>query len=62
MIFVGMGLMVMDTVGFNLVLIYSSFYNTAILNLSYFQSTLLQFFTIVLFLVTTLFAGRLADS
>ncbi len=61
MIFIGMGLMVMDTVGFNLVLIYSSFYNISVLHLSYFQSTVLQFFTIVLFLVTTLFAGRLAD-
>lgn len=62
MIFIGMGLMVMDTVGFNLVLIYSSFYNTAVLQLSPSQSTLLQFFTIVLFLVTTLFAGRFSDS
>jgi MHS family proline/betaine transporter-like MFS transporter len=61
LIFIGMGLMVMDTVGFNLVLIYSSFYNTAVLQLSPSQSTLLQFFTIVLFLVTTLFAGRLSD-
>jgi MFS family permease len=62
MIFIGMGLMVMDTVGFNLVLIYSSFYNTAVLHLSYFQSMLLQFFTITLFLATTLCAGRLSDS
>ncbi len=61
MIFIGMGLMVMDTVGFNLVLIYSSFYNTEVLQLSPSQSTLLQFFTIILFLVTTLMAGRLAD-
>ncbi len=61
MIFIGMGLMVMDTVGFNLVLIYSSFYNTSVLHLSIFQSTVLQFFTIALFLITTLFAGRLAD-
>ena len=61
MIFIGMGLMVMDTVGFNLVLIYSSFYYTSVLHLSYFQSTLLQFVIIVLFLITTLFAGRLAD-
>jgi MHS family proline/betaine transporter-like MFS transporter len=45
-----------------LVLIYSSFYNTSVLHLSYFQSTLLQFFTIVLFLATTLLAGRLADT
>jgi MFS family permease len=61
MIFIGMGLMVMDTVGFNLVLIYSSFYHTSVLHLPSFQSTLLQFFTIVLFLVTTLLAGRLSD-
>ncbi len=61
MIFIGMGLMVMDTVGFNLVLIYSSFYYTSVLHLPYFQSTLLQLFTVVLFLVTTLFAGRLSD-
>jgi MFS transporter, MHS family, proline/betaine transporter len=61
MIFIGMGLMVMDTVGFNLVLIYSSFYSTSVLQLSYFQSMVLQFFTIILFLVTTLFAGRLSD-
>jgi MFS family permease len=61
LLFIGMGLMVMDTVGFNLVLINSSFYNTAVLHLSNFQSTVLQFFTIALFLITTLFAGRLAD-
>lgn len=61
MIFIGMGLMVMDTVGFNLVLIYSSFYSTSVLHLTSLQSMQLQFFTIALFLVTTLFAGRLAD-
>lgn len=61
-LFVGIGLMIMDTVGFNLVLLYSPFYYTSVLNLSYFHSTLLQFFTIFLFLVTILFAGKLADS
>ena len=60
-IFVGMGLMIMDTVGFNLVLIYSSFYYTSVLDLSYFHSTSLHFFTISLFLITTLIAGRLSD-
>jgi len=61
MIFIGMGLMVMDTVGFNLVLIYSSFYNTSVLHLSPSQSMILQFFIIVLFLVTTLLAGKVSD-
>ncbi len=60
-IFVGIGLMIMDTVGFNLMLIYSSFYYKSVLHLSYFHSTLLQFFTISLFLVTTLLAGRFSD-
>ncbi len=60
-IFVGIGLMIMDTVGFNLVLIYSSFYYKSVLNLPYFHSTLLQFFSISLFLVTTPFAGKLSD-
>lgn len=62
MILIGMGLMVMDTVGFNLVLIYSSFYNTSILYLPYLQSTLLQLFTIALFLATTLISGKLSDN
>lgn len=61
LIFIGIGLMVMDTVGFNLVLIYSSFYYSSVLHLSYFHSMLLQYFSIVLFLVTTLVAGRLSD-
>jgi MFS family permease len=61
LILIGMGLMVMDTVGFNLVLIYSSFYYTSVLHLSTFQSTVLQFFIIVLFLVTTLLAGKASD-
>lgn len=61
LIFIGMGLMLMDTVGFNLILINPSFYNTAVLRLSHLQSTQLQFFTISLFLITTLFAGRVSD-
>lgn len=61
MIFVGMGLMIMDTVGFNLILIYSSFYYASVLHLSNFQSSLVQLFTISLFLITILLAGRLSD-
>lgn len=58
---IGIGLMIMDTVAFNLVLIYASVYYTSILGLSYFQSTLLHFYTISVFLVTSPFAGKLAD-
>jgi MFS family permease len=60
-IFVGIGLMIMDTVGFNLVLLYSSFYFNSVLHLSYFRTSLLNFFTISMFLITILIAGRLSD-
>jgi MFS transporter, MHS family, proline/betaine transporter len=60
-IFVGIGLMIMDTVGFNLVLIYSSFYYNSILHLTYHHAAFLQFFTISFFLIGTLLSGKTSD-